>query len=875
MEPIALSSEQAWYQSRRPAHKTEEPSQPWTTARCHRLLRPLVSRIASLRREIAATTSQVKPSTPRPASEPVAAPFAKRSGHHEEPDADSSLMSRKKRPRLTYSQRRGTRATQSQHTSLDQSQSGQGNQGEDTSLPQETKAGVKKPFKSVQPEGQHKTTSPGEIIAATPILRRARGKIVVSPVAPVFGLDLASNEARLGRGHRIKTTSSTQKRLDEHLTSLRKGLFSEFADFEGIYRSLEALLRATATTSGHGKSGPRSFLDICLRKVPQYIAELDAWEKFDAEQSGTVSTLDGIDTSAHIYNELESMGTNVGWRHLRVVVRADGVNAVKQAIEEGLFCDEFSQLLIDLCVQLEAASEAEGLVAALVDRNYPKPISTESSFTETTALQPLGILNSFTNQTRRISFLFRQYTMLLSRGSLPVDWLATLGFERVWSLAFQELAKTRPSYDAICFITQCISLLSCQKKRALSCGADAIQPDQDMAKASQRRLMSALAILASMGLLGETELKAPWLSDSDTQRITIIGDKIRYVIRACINGLEGYTRSRGNQILDFPLLALFFASGHAQGERIGYRLGRSIGKLLSSTTASQPSKNIHLRNHHDNIAWLIASIARACGRGTSVLSHQFLDILFRRLESLEIGQSPLDKLKAAAAFSIAQQTNNVRDLIYAERLHPPDQAGSGATSQQQNSSTLFTGYRWEETIGEWVTASPVVNRRRTLSTNRRSRTPILVKDARSDVVTSANTSIDIAIDFEVDSTTRPSQETDASERSTEERAHNIGNGQRMMMLKKRPRRIRSIEALTTSATQVLVSQQSIAISATPGLQKEHVVPDKENRVRLLAKKPRRSSGRIVLSARSQSRESIGQRSEDGRDGVLSDDELCI
>lgn len=787
-------------------------------------------------------------------------------------------MPRKKRPRLTYSQRRGTRAPQLQQTSPDQSQSGQGSQDENSSLPSETKPGVKKPFKCVQPKGQQKPTSPGEIVAVTPILRRARGKIVLSPGAPVCGLDLTSTEAGLDRGNRIKSTSSAQKRLDEHLSSLRKGLFSEFADLEAIYRSLEALLRATATTTVHGMSaanGPRSFLDMCLRKVPQYITELDAWERLEAEQSGTISTLDGIDTSAHIYNELESLGTNVGWRHLRVVVRADGLNAVKQGIEDGLFCDEFSQLLIDLCVQLGATTEAEDLVTALVDRKYPKPLSTESSFTETTALQPLVMLNSFANRTRRTSFLLRQYTILLSSGSLPADWLATLGFERIWNLAFQELVNTRPSYDAICFITQCISLLSCQKKRVFSCSADAIQPEQDMAKASQRRLMSALAILASMGLLGETELKAPSLSESDTRRIAVIGDKIRYVIRACINGLGTYIRGRRNQRLDFLYLALYFATGQTQEENIGNYVRGSIGKLTSLTTTALPSSDIRMRNHYDNIAWLIASIARACGRGTAVLSHQCLDILFKRLDSLEIGQNLLDKLKAAAAFSLAEQTNNVRDLIYAERLHPPDQSGSGATSQQQNTSTLFTGYRWEETIGEWVTASPVVNRGRALSMKRQIRSPILVEETGSDL-TGVSTSTDIATKSEVDFATKPSQGMNVSKRNIDNRAHSIGNGQSMMMLKKRPRRLRSVETLTTTtATQVLVSQQSIALSASPGFPKSHVDPEKENRVRLLAKKPRRSSGRIVLGARSQSCESIRQRDGDGRDGVLSDDELCI
>ncbi|KAI1156033.1 hypothetical protein F4825DRAFT_405700 [Nemania diffusa] len=862
---MSLFSDQAWYHPRRSALKIEESSQPWTTARCHRLLRPLVSRISSLRKELA-IANQLKASTLKSTSGVAPVSSIGSCGHYEEPDAESGwLMSRKKRPRLTYSQRRGVRPSQSQQ--VGPGPSGQGTHDEDTTPPLGTKSGVKKAFNCTQPDGQHKTTSPGEMVASTPILRRARGKIILSPVAPIHELDLGgSTGGGLDRGHRVRASSSAQKRLEERLIGLREGSASKYTDLEAIYRSLETLLRATATTTLNGMSdasGPRSFLDMCLRKVPQYITELEACERLDAEESGTISTLDDIDTSAQIYNELESLGTNVGWRHLRVVVRADGLNAVRQGIEEGLFGNEFSQLIVDLCVQLGAASEAEDLVTALVDRQYPQPVSTESCLTEGTALQPLVMLNSFASQTQRTSFLLRQYAVLLSSGNLPTDWLATSEFEQIWSLAVQGLASTHSSYDAINFITQSIALLSC-RKRVLNSNTDAIQLEQDIAKASQRRLMSALGILASMGLLGETELKETWLLELDIQRITIIGDKLRYAIRACINELEGYTRGPGLQRLDFLYLVLFLSSRRSQGQKTGNHVRESIGKLLPPVSASLSNKDTRTRNHYDSIAWLIASIASACGRGTSVLSHQCLDGLFRQLESLEIGQNLLDSLKAAAAFLIAQQTNNVRDLIYAESLHSHDESSSDAKSHRQAGSTLFTGYRWEETIGEWVTVSPGTKKRRASTLKRHTRSSAPVEAAKSSA-THSNNSTSLVLGSVSDMEMGLDQAINNGEQSTSKGVRSLSNGQSMMM-RKRPRRLRSTETLTTTLATEAVSKQSLTVLASGN----RPDPEKENRVRLLAKKPRRSSGRIVLGARSLSRDSIGRRG-----GVFSDDELCI
>ncbi|KAI1632127.1 hypothetical protein F4809DRAFT_113510 [Biscogniauxia mediterranea] len=736
---------------RRSAQQQQPPSQAWTAARCHRLLRPLVSRIAALRKEaaIAASTYTSTSSSATPAAA-AQQPIASHEGLHRKTDTGTEEsewpMPRKKRARLTYSQRR---PPPSRQPAVEE---GGGNTDVSSSAEQRTGRPPGSRTRTVkclrqEQQQQRRTAARGEIVPATPLLRRARGHIASSPVSalsapPGPGLPYRNNSNNSNNSNnndddddeesRATTTAKRAPRvrkglrdLDERLSKLRARMSpARHGDLEAIYRSLEVLLKATAAPSDDdppGRTtrarGPRSFLAMCLRKMPEYIAELEAWERWDAEQSGTVSMIDDIDTSAQIYNELESLGANKGWRHLRTVVRADGLKAVREAISEGLFGDEFSQLLVDLCTQTNALPEAQDLIKALIDRQYPHPVSADSSFSQLPALQPLLSLTSFANKTGCTSFLFREYSTLLSSRNLPQDWLATREFERVWEMAARALCSTRANIDAVTFMIEAISLL-CSRKRTFTGSAETIQLEKDMLEATQRTLTSVLTILATMSLLGENETKSSSVEHASL-RVLQMGDRLRYILKACIAGLESPTRRRANARIDMVYLALLLSSGRSQGNYVESRVRGSIMSIWKQHEAPKPAKHGRARNDYDNLVSLISSIARGCSRGTSVASHRCLEDLFGRLAILGTDCHIMDNLKGAAAFLLAQQTNNVRDLIYAEKLNPPcgsENGGSGSNSEGSRRAaaggrTLFTGYRWEETIGEWVTVSPVASKK--------------------------------------------------------------------------------------------------------------------------------------------------------------------
>lgn len=714
--------------------------------------------------------------------------------------------------------------------------------------------------------------SPGGIVAATPLLRRARGHIVPSPAVARKPVEV-SEQPRI-RQPQLKRGTAKQKELDQRLANLRaQSASNRHSDLEAIYRSLEALLKATRRQNTTQQRGPRSFLDMCLRKVPQYIEALDAQERWDAEENGTISTLDDVHTSAQIYDYLDSIGPvqGRGWVHLRTVVRADGLQAVKQGIVEGLFGDDFSELLIDLCVQAGALSEAEELVSVLSDRRYPQPTSPDSSFAELPSLRPLSVLWTFANKFSRTSFLLRQCSLLLSNGNLPQDWLATREFERIWTLAVRKLSVPEAADDAVTFMSHSIQLL-CRRKQTTSDELETVRLENDISTANRQTLTSALTMLAAMSLLGEIELQSAHVSESEIMKICLIGDRLRYILRSCLTDLELPRSERWNQGDDLLRMALFLSSGSARNdEDFASRLRNGIEQAWRQNTGPSSARKSRAKHCLDEMASFVSSVARSCARGLSLASHVCLDTIFEQLECLALDKEILDSMKAVAAFSLAQQTNNVKDFIYAERLA----SSQSSSTRDERSRSLFTGYRWEETIGEWVTVSPVVDRRRSRTRARQSGSPLRVLDVdhnENDAQVVVNTSrgsiyggADSVTDLELE-----------QERSVCKDQASLALGPGRVNTKKRAHSCTKVDR--PRGVTVLRPNRDVTLQLTKPvdlLLDDELGSDKENRSQVVGQKPRRSLDRRAL-LNSKPRSSLLSRGNSSMIGDdYSDDELCM
>ncbi|KAI0024683.1 hypothetical protein F4780DRAFT_795203 [Xylariomycetidae sp. FL0641] len=883
----------------RPQPPKVEPSAPWTAARCQRLLRPLVSRLASLRRDTGTATTSTATSLSSTATSTTTT-ITTTDG-----DCDWLLQPSRKRVRTTYSsQRRGGGRQQQQQQQQPVGSDERPDPGP-APVPQPQPQHQKRTLKSLRT--QQAPSPRGKLaIPATPLLKRARGQLLSSPLRAADDDDDADDNSSSNNNHNNPTTAAqaqppprTKKRqqppaaayrhLEERLARLRtRTPAARHADVEGVYRSLEALLRATTTTttssSAPPAAGPRSLMALALRRVPAYIAALAAQERAAAAAHGTRSARDGADASAAVYDWVEAtLGAVPGTsrRVLRALARADGVRAVARAVAARVLAPAEALLLADLCVAAGAPDEAEALLAATVvlppragggeddeepseeaeaeaeDLPYPPPASLDS------ALAPAGPLAAFAAATGRDGFLVRTFAALLAAGRLPAEWLATRALERVWSAAVRLLCggKGGGAAAAVEFLGLAIPLLCRRRKRGRRRTTEA---EHDFAEATRQTLAGVLATMAAMSLMGERELRSAHLPATARGRVAAIGDRIWYTLSACTAGAP----KRIGSGYDLLYLTLFLASERRWSSELEPRVREGIEAALRQHETATAASHNHADSHYDNIASLVSSIARICSRGMAIPPHRCLDILFERLEALGFARTILSSLQAAAAFLLAQQTNNVRDIIYAESLKPSSHLGPG---DEPISRDLFAGYRWEQTIGEWVTASPVLKKRGTRKRQLRSSTTGVDPNNTTDEhLPTGSTSL---LDFEAESVPGPDLDTNQVDGGRTRRSKPYCSQETRSLATRKRDRVSQIETFTwnqSTPPSSMHSRAAVLESVSNNLHDE-LGHDKENHDSRVTKKPRRSLGKVALGTKP--RASLSSLASISRN-ACSDDELC-
>lgn len=630
--------------------------QPWTTARCHRLLRPLKTHISALRREVDLDNSERL---------------------IDNADQDSAARGRIQH---TYS-RRGRKAQHpTQPDSLKRS---------DTA-----KRTTKRMVRS-------KTIQPGEIVLPTPIIRRARGLQLSSPLQQPQITEsgvTVNGKKRLAtlNGHR---SSSVIAALESEMQSLRTRVTpNKFSLYDAVLRALHSLLTATAEPAPR-LIGSRSLIAMCLRKVPDYIGELEYWEQREAEEQGTKSALQSSEVSGQVYDELQDMfPTTHGSTHLRAVVRAHGVKVIRDSIAEGLFDDGFSILLTKLCCKTKSYQEGEEILQELVDRSYPKPKGVDSYFDESRKLAPLKALRDFSKESNRPQFMMRELSKLLSHQLLPLHWLSTNEFGSVWSSMVKGLSTEGSCDDTLSFAVQVITSLSIQARS----GTFSLRPHiGDLKALSQQTLLSAVTSIATLPILSQ-EASGTSVHYTSQKRASTVSGRAEYIIQTCIYEMR---RTRKSSWIS-PILKL---AAYLMGPAHNSTKGADISEVWYRLKTDQ--KSAGGKQEYEAATALIGSIAQCCSRGTSRPPHHYLIELCDQLDQGLPVEGPSRKIRADCAFFLAERTNDLRDLAFAESLDPAGiQHSIPPTPRRVSESSSYPEYRWEEDICEWVTATPAPKR---------------------------------------------------------------------------------------------------------------------------------------------------------------------
>ncbi|KAH6681953.1 hypothetical protein B0J14DRAFT_227394 [Halenospora varia] len=640
----------------------EENEKEWTSARCHRLLRALTSRVAILKKELGrisaeqegnVRTRQIGYKDTKPAKRPWGKTL----------DDDVEWNNDRKKIRRTYSNR----------------SSGIPNKNSAPKTPQLAKTAGRRPF------------LPGEIAVPTPILVRARGQNQSTDLDSESVRAMFQN-AQYTKAQDISSARGEYSQIFGTLQQLRqKNGAIRYGIYEGLYNGTEALLRSTSDHEPKNKKkGARSLVSICLKIVPRYIKDEEDAVQRRIEDTGTKSAINTRDVQTEVYDYLEEFGSfGRGWKQFQVIVRAHGFQILADAIRTGLLGADICGALVTLCIHSSATEEAEILLASLLSCQMPGPRTLHDS-----APQILTMLWKFVECTGRTSFQYQQLANMLLNGTLPLGWLATTGFRGLWIGVMQRLSPESINEDALSFLDKILPLLA-------STGSPENGPEATFLAATKHTFSSVLTTLSSIVILSRQSRKA---QAENASTMTPTYEHVDALLKSCLaqHDFSGPVRP---ETIFLATTSILIESHDDISPNLDYnRFAVLLEQLCQNNDDTEQSATTYT-----DLVSFICSVARCCGRGAAGTGLGHLELLHQTLErtSSTIPEA-LQSVLVDSAVEFAQQSPELKHLEYAATL---DSKYSGRNLQLHHgptkvSNNVSPGYRWEEGISEWVTATP-------------------------------------------------------------------------------------------------------------------------------------------------------------------------
>lgn len=204
---------------------------------------------------------------------------------------------------------------------------------------------------------------------------------------------------------------------------------------QGVTDGFSLLLQRTAPKDSEprAKKGVPSLLEMCLRRVPDYIKAEEEWRK-------SIDEDDDTDVASEVYEELESLGPvqGRGWPGLREVVIAHGIDLVRGIIRDKLVSTDTRAELSKMpaLYGLQRASEDLYLTFA---HSLPlkRPLNVGSRLFDGCLI---GLTNIESPNADNDVFV-RVLDDLFSSGRLRSSWLATRDVVNLSSRMIRTLAS--------------------------------------------------------------------------------------------------------------------------------------------------------------------------------------------------------------------------------------------------------------------------------------------------------------------------------------------------------------------------------------------------------------------------------------------------
>ncbi|KAF4466743.1 hypothetical protein FALBO_6384 [Fusarium albosuccineum] len=476
-------------------------------------------------------------------------------------------------------------------------------------------------------------------------------------------------------------TSASSPSLIADLQSLRRIVpESHFRIYDAIFGWMNNLLRATEPLSQ--VSHPKSLLGMCLRKVPAALAVIEAWDCQTAEEEGRKSMWESSKASTELYGQLEGFGAaGLGWKPLSLVVRAHALSLLSASVSEGLFETSFVRLLAELCLSLGCNEEATRLASSL-NCSLAAPRNSSSTLVENTTVQPFGaIVRSLHGQGPHGASL-ECITGLMRSKRLPLSWLTSRAFQAVWTRAVEILNSRSPAPSAVDFICTAVNQLVLHESKR-----------KGQERTEEQTLVSVLAALtAAAWTLGADKNDSPGSWRKQGAR------RMLHVLECCVvqhQKRRGAFRTSG---LFAIVLARFIATAMIDSDVVGLTAKQQASQECARLLTAR--NGVPSQSQYRQTLSMACSVAQYRGRACGLPCHDILPEICTALDGIGLPDWFHAGLGSDGAFVLAQKTRDLRDIAFAEKL--AEMMGRG----NLETSTMFSGWRWEDGIGEWVLPSP-------------------------------------------------------------------------------------------------------------------------------------------------------------------------
>ncbi|KAF1350889.1 hypothetical protein BDV97DRAFT_368591 [Delphinella strobiligena] len=667
----------------------------WTAARCQRLLRPISSRIAPLRKLAYITDSQRSEKIQAPKSK-TADPAPTSRAEPGQPSIDPEWLRRGDvRPNLKgYS-------SKDRATKRDGSRSGPTTKSIRGRVQDDSLISLPTPFKARAMRRHTPSKTQTDDLKSTPCAK--------------FGSKIAKRSKK--DPFRFAPVAMQCAELHD-----RQTFEKVFELHQGVVDGFSLLLEKTNAQGpeqsrlSRSSQGARSLFSACLRQVPHYIQAEEDWRK-------SVDPDDETDVCAEVYEELEEIGSSSGWTPLREVVRAHGIKLVNDIIQDKLVSVKTRAELVNIPLRHDAILDALNLA-----RTFAHTLPLKRPYNSASPLFD-GCLASLTDadifsagsQGARISIL----ESLFQSGRLHISWIAAKDMATTLSRAVRSLAvdSSRDFDYATQFVRRIVmQALELQSRPTAETRLVKEEPptfihiSQALLGGALRTIDSLLTVLTAISIISN-------IQDKQTADLRNPYRSARAFVQSLATSvlIRSEAGLKEQSVMAARIKSKILASAlisNSDQDRVVEDMAYVGNKDLLLGLASMPEHVVDGQTVMEDTASFICNLAMCCGQSLSLSAQTILEELVQNLLvcSETAGASEkgyLQQLALESALGFVVLSSSHESKVFAEKIEHmvkqnvslPGKAKTMTQSRVRN-SVKRESFRWEEGLCEWIAATP-------------------------------------------------------------------------------------------------------------------------------------------------------------------------